>query len=58
MRPAGLLSHHAWRAGTERASRGGVSLARLHANSEGSCRGMSPAFGGIMARGARKDLTW
>ena len=29
------------RAGSERASRGGVSLARLHANSEGPCRGTS-----------------
>ena len=40
------------RAGPERASRGGVSRARFQANSEGPCRGMSPAQGGIAREGA------
>ena len=39
------------RAGPERASRGGVSLARFQANSEGPCRGTSPAQGGIARAG-------
>jgi hypothetical protein len=39
------------RAGPERASRGGVSLAWLHTNSEGPHRGMSPALGGIACAG-------
>ena len=38
-RAAGAMTPE--RAGTERASRGGVSLARFQANSEGPCRGMS-----------------
>jgi len=39
------------RAGPERASRGGVSLARFQSNSEGPCRGTSPAQGGIAREG-------
>ena len=45
------------RAGPERASRGGVSLAWLHANSAGPHRGMRSPSDGSEPTGQEKSLT-